>query len=173
MTNRGTDVKWMKSLLVSASVLLLFSAPGFAETDTKTDTKSATLITADKMTSENVKGRMRFIGHVEATHKDILLTADEVEVYSTEKKEAVSKIIASGNVVVTRGTKKLTGGHAELNYDTKHVVVTGNPTITEKGNTLSGEKISYQYDKEGIIIDGGVGKKATLVLPMPKKEPKK
>jgi lipopolysaccharide export system protein LptA len=135
--------------------------------------KSDTLITADRMVSENEKGRMRFTGHVEASHKDILLTADEVEVYSTEKKEAVARIIASGNVVVTRGTKKLTGGHAELDYEKKRVVVTGSPAITEKGNTISGEKIAYQYDKEGIIIDGGSGKRATLVLPMPKKENKK
>jgi lipopolysaccharide export system protein LptA len=157
----------MRALFFLALMLTVLTAVSFGESNPNEGTQ----ITADKMLTENEKGLLRFIGNVEAKHKDILLKADEVEVYSNEKKEAVSRIIATGNVVVTKGGRRLTGGHAELDYDLKRVVLTGNPTIDEKGNSISGEKIIYQYDKEGIIIDGGSRKKATLILPMQEKAP--
>ena len=155
----------MRASVIFAVMLSLFAAVAAGDANLN----GATTITADKMITENEKGLMRFIGHVEASHEDINLKADEVEVYSNEKKEAVSKIIAIGNVVVTKGQRRLTGGRAELDYDLKRVVLTGNPTIDEKGNSISGEKIVYQYDKEGIIINGGERKKATLILPMKEK----
>ena len=152
----------MRAYLIFAVMLASFSAVASGDANLG----GATTITADKMLTENEKGLLRFIGHVEASHKDINLKADEVEVYSNEKKEAVSRIIAIGNVIVTKGQRRLTGGRAELDYDLKRVILTGNPTIDEKGNSISGEKIVYQYDKEGIIISGGERKKATLILPM-------
>lgn len=156
----------MRGAAFFSIMLVAFAAVAAGEANLN----GATTITADRMLTENEKGLIRFIGHVEASHKDINLKADEVEVYSNEKKEAVSRIIAMGNVVVTRGDRRLTGGRAELDYDLKRVVLTGNPTIDEKGNSISGEKIVYQYDKEGIIIDGGAQKKATLILPMADKD---
>jgi lipopolysaccharide export system protein LptA len=159
----------MRGAAFFSILLVAFAAVAAGEANLS----GATKITADRMLTENEKGLIRFVGNVEATHKDINLKADEVEVYSNEKKEAVTRIIATGNVVVTKGDRRLTGGRAELDYDLKRVVLTGNPTIDEKGNSISGEKIVYQYDKEGIIIDGGAQKKATLILPMADKEKEK
>lgn len=127
-----------------------------------------TVITADQMVTENNRSRVRFIGNVEAAHHDLRVKADKVEVYADERKETLEKIVADGNVVVTKGERKLTGGHAELLYAQRQVIVTGNPAVNDKGNVVSGEKIVYSYDKEGIMMGRGSGKMAVVPAGPPK-----
>jgi len=159
----------MRTPALSVIFLVCLAMSVFAETAVK---PPQTQITADKMITEEEHKRVRFVGNVEAIHEDLKLRADEVEVYSDENKETLSRIVAIGNVVVTKGERRLTGGHAELNYAEKEVVVTGSPTVNDKENRISGEKIIYSYGKEGIIVDGGSGKRATLLISSPKKDNK-
>lgn len=123
-----------------------------------------TLITADRMTSESGTNRILFEGNVEAKHDNMVLKADHLEVYGDEKKENFTKIIAIGNVRVTKGDHRLEGGRAELTYEDKKVVITDNPVVFEKENKISGERITYSYDNGGIMIEGGSGQKASVEL---------
>ncbi len=127
-----------------------------------------TLITADRMSTESGENRILFEGNVEARHNNMVLKADHLEVYGDEKKESFTKIIALGNVRVTKGDHRLEGGRAELTYEDKKVIITDNPVVFEKENKISGERIVYSYDNGGIIIEGGSGKKASVELANPK-----
>lgn len=154
---------------VFLALLLLTGMAGIGRAQEKSIRSAHTVITADQMVTENNRSRVLFIGHVEAAHHDLRVKADKVEVYADERKETLEKIVADGNVVVTKGERKLTGGHAELLYAVRQVIVTGNPAVNDKGNLLSGEKIVYSYDKEGIMMGGGIGKKASAHAEPPKK----
>lgn len=127
-----------------------------------------TVITSDRMSTERGENRIIFEGNVEARHDGMLLQSDHLEVYSDEKKESFTKIIAVGNVRVTKGEHRMEGGRAELTNDDKKVVVTEDPVIFEKGNKISGERIIYSYDNGSIMIEGGDGKKASVELNDPK-----
>lgn len=143
-------------------LILLAAVCGAEPVDLKT------LITADRMSTESGENRIVFEGNVEAKHNNMVLKADHLEVYGDEKKENFTKIIAIGNVRVTKGDHRLEGGRAELTYEDKKVVVTENPVVFEKENKISGERIVYSYENGGIIIEGGSGKKASVELTNPK-----
>lgn len=140
----------------------LILLPGVSVADPLVDLK--TLITADRMSTESGDNRILFEGNVEARHSNMVLKADHLEVYGDEKKESFTKIIALGNVRVTKGDHRLEGGRAELTYADKKVVITENPVVFEKENKISGERIVYSYDNGGIMIEGGSGKKASVEL---------
>ncbi len=126
--------------------------------------KVKTVITSKEMVSENDKGMMRFSGNVELIHGDLYMKSDEMEVYSDETKKKLIKIIATGNVLITKGERVISCDKAELFADEEKIIMTGNPEVTEKGNRIAGEKIIYFYAKEGIIVHGGNEKKASVLI---------
>ncbi len=138
----------------------------------ETNGQPRTMITSDQMITESGQNRVRFLGHVEAHHDNMVLNADELEAYTDEQKEKLVKIIAVGAVKVVKGDRHLEGGRAELVFADKKVTLTGEPVVFEKQNRISGERIVYSYDNGGIMIDGGSGTRASVVLSDPKESPK-
>jgi len=146
-------------------VLLLFCLlPAIAfGADVKQITDKIT-VTSEKMISESGKNRVRFMGNVVAVHGELTLKSQEMEVYSDSEQKELKRLIATGNVVITKGGRVAKGQRAELYNIEKKLIITGNATITEKGSNITGEKIIYFYDKEDIIVEGGTTERAYLKI---------
>ena len=160
----------MRSLIfrVIVAVALLssaVSAQNDAEIEKTDSSPKKTVVTADRMISEADKNRYRFIGNVRARHGEITLVANELELYTDEEKK-MKRIVAMGDVVITKGKRIATGQHAVMYNDEKKLVITENASITEDSSNITGEKIIYFYEKEDIIVGGDEkGRASFKILP--------
>jgi len=110
-------------------------------------------------------------GEVKAVWKDIVLEADEMEVYLTEK-NTLKEIIAKGNVKVLQKEKKRQISGAMATYDAKEdrLIMEGQAHYQDElGNDLQAEKIILWIGTEKLEAEG-TPVKATYVLEELKKE---
>ncbi len=122
------------------------------------------VVTSEKMISESGKNRARFMGNVVAVYGELTLKSQEMEVYSDGEQKELKRLIATGDVVITKGERVAKGERAELYNAEKKIIITGNASIIEKGNNISGEKIIYFYDKEDIIVEGSMTERASFKI---------
>ena len=61
---------------------------------------------------------------------DLKITSDIMEIYNTEDKKETDEIVAIGNVVITRGTKRAIGDRAVYLDKLQKIILTGTPYAT-------------------------------------------
>jgi len=87
---------------------------------------------------------------VTAPTGDVTVTADRMEEIAAD-----DLVIATGNVEVTRGTRRLTADRVELNRATGDVVAEGRAVFYDGDEQLFGDRIDYNYRTgTGVVYDG-------------------
>ncbi len=102
-------------IIFVAWVFVTASASAQNETPLKEKSKKSKEpieITSDRMRSENGGVKIVFSGNVVSYKGDLKITSDIMEIYNTEDKKETDEIVAIGNVVITRGTKRALGDRA-------------------------------------------------------------
>jgi len=110
-------------------------------------------ILADKLVFERENNFAEFSGHVEATEKDTVLTADNMKIYFNKdmatRQEAsfnnqnIKEIHASGNVRILFDNNEAVSENALYSIENNVLVLTGNNTrVTNGNNFIVGEKIT-------------------------------
>ena len=130
-------------------------------------------ITSDRMRSENGGVKIVFSGNVVSYKGDLKITSDIMEIYNTEDKKETDEIVAIGNVVITRGTKRAIGDRAVYLDKLQKVILTGTPYATawEEDNMIEGRELIFLMEKDRFIANQRVRMK---IYPKDeKKDPKK
>lgn len=142
--------------------------------------KVDTRITSDSMSYLAGQQQVVFSKNVHVKRPDFELWADTltVELKPSQKKEQtdsgslpeglaagdIKRIIAQGNVRITREGRKGTSSKAVYTVDEGLFVMTGNPKLTDKENTISGEIIRYFTKENRSEVVGGGGKQVEAVF---------
>ncbi|HEB72042.1 MAG TPA: lipopolysaccharide transport periplasmic protein LptA [Nitrospirae bacterium] len=151
-------------LLVLLLPLSVFAKERKKLQEDEADKKTPLKVTSDQMVSDNKNNLMVFTGTVVAIKGTLTVEADEMTVWSNEEQSDISKILAIGSVVITKGDRIATGEKAVYFADTKKIILTGNPALREGKNRAIGEKVIYFFDREDMIIVGGEKKRSTVIL---------
>ena len=82
------------------------------------------------MRSENGGKKIIFSGNVIGIWDDLKITSDILEIYNSDDKQETEEIIAIGNVIITRDTKKAKGDRAVYLDKQQKIILTGSPNAT-------------------------------------------
>ena len=163
-------------IIFVAWVFVTASASAQNETPLKEKSKKSKEpieITSDRMRSENGGVKIVFSGNVVSYQGDLKITSDIMEIYNTEDKKETEEIVATGNVVITRGLKRAIGDRAVYLDKLQKIILTGSPHATawEEDNMIEGRELIFLMEKDRFIANQRVRMK---IYPKDeKKDPKK
>jgi lipopolysaccharide export system protein LptA len=143
-------------------------APGAAD-------KGAIHIKSDLMEVLDQKGTVVFTGHVVATRDDMVIDADRLEVFYSKQeqqpaksaqdgKKAIDRIVATGHVRVTKGSKVATGERAIYEKQAEKITLVGSAQVWDGPNRVKGETITMFLNENRSIVQGGGKEKVEAVV---------
>ncbi len=139
-------------------ILLLCLTPlkVFGEERIKISKEKPINITSDRLELDNKEKKIIFIGNVIAKQEDMTIYSDKlIATYSEDKKE-IKKVIAIGNVKITKGDNIATCEKAVFDNLKKTVTLTQNPKIWRGKDFISGDKMTFLIKEDKILVEGDV-----------------
>ena len=112
-------------------------------------------IKSDRMRSEKGGKKIIFSGKVKGQWGNLKINSDILEVYTDDKNKQTDEIVAIGNVVITRGTKKAKGDRAVYLDTAQKIILTGSPKATawEEKNIIEGKEMIFLLDKDRFVVN--------------------
>lgn len=100
-------------------------------------------VTADSLTVNQESGTAVFSGNVIILQGDLRMAAGEVTVYYTDTDGAqdVREVVATGGVLVTRGTDAAEGQAANYEVASSLLRLTGNVLVTQGNTAIAGDSL--------------------------------
>ena len=118
--------------------------------------KEPTIVTSQKMTTDNKAKTALFEGNVVAKKGDRTMYADSMLVYYSEEKGGsnIKKIDAEGNVKMVKDDRVVTSKSAVYYSEPEeYIVFTGEPRASEGENVVNGTKITYFMKDDHSIVE--------------------
>jgi lipopolysaccharide transport protein LptA len=148
------------------TVLLLAGAPLWAQMqdDTGTDTAppiGSTRINSDELHSDQTNHTSDFIGKVVVVGQNFHMTCQEMKVFFTNDNK-VSKIVATGDVVIVQPNRVTHCGHAEYTQDDDTFVLTEEPVILDGKKKVESTRIIINRQTQQMNTGGG---RTTVTIP--------
>jgi len=124
-------------------------------------------ITSDKMVFQSLKDKIIFEGSVVIKKEGLLLESDHAEIFLTGSKtsssasllseegkegQQVSKIIASGNVRIKRGSQQAKAEKGIFDRVNDVIILSGNPELWEAGYRIKGREITFFVNEERTLV---------------------
>lgn len=164
MSHRGRIAAGM--VLVSLVVLV---GSGNAEEPQKE--KKPITITSDRLEVNRKLHTAIYAGNVMADDKEkgLVVLSDKMEFLFDEKMERIEKGLATGNVRLTTGERRVTADQLELFPAENKAVLTGNPRAWQDNDLITGTKIIIFLKEDRAIVEGDPSKRVTAIL-YPKSE---
>jgi lipopolysaccharide export system protein LptA len=182
----------MKKLIITTVIIAIFSAPisAFAQSDSKDSSLGAlgssslfgntaqdkefgslpTNITSDTL-SLNAKQRVfTYKGNVVVTQGNMTLTSKVVEGNYNESNQ-IQKIIAKGDVVITKQEIKATSQIATYDAVSAIVTLTDNPQLQQGESVLIADRIKVYLNEDRSQAEGNVRVTFVKTTPIPTAAP--
>jgi lipopolysaccharide transport protein LptA len=149
----------MKSLALFVLAAALMTTPLCAQLadDTSTDVQppaGSTLIMSDELHSDQNTHQSVFTGKVVVVGQNFHMTCQQMTVFFTNDNK-VSKIIATGDVVITQPDRVTHCGHAEYTQDNDTFVLTEEPVIYNGKTKVEGTRITINRQTQQMQTDQG------------------
>jgi lipopolysaccharide export system protein LptA len=115
-------------------------------------------VTSDTLAIDQTTGRAVFEGNVIIVQGDLRMAAGRVEVVYSDSDggRSVERVLATGGVLVTRGTDAAEG--AEANYDIAAALLTmsGDVLVTQGPTAISGDRMVVNMTTGNGTVEGRV-----------------
>jgi len=176
---------WIRVTLITFAAMFLSSGAFAGNLSQKKSTNQADeqiQIVADKLITSSTEKFAEFIGDVQASQGNLVITSERLRIYyrddpernknQTGGQESIKRIIASGNVQVSFEEYNAKSDQAEYDLDTQVLVLTGeNSTMRSGKNILTGSKISVNRKNGQIKVEGIAHKRVKAVFYPEEKTP--
>ncbi|MDA8431693.1 MAG: hypothetical protein M0Z60_01870 [Nitrospiraceae bacterium] len=140
---------------------MLACAASVSAEDQKAKVKGPITITSESLTADNKAHTALFEGKVAAKTSEMTMYSDTMLVFYTEGSGDVTKIEATGNVRLVKGTRVITAREAVYYADQDKVVFTGDPRAMDGENVVTGSVMTYfisddrsQVEKSRVFLKG-------------------
>ncbi|MES2096426.1 MAG: LptA/OstA family protein [Pseudomonadota bacterium] len=138
--------------------LVAFAASGPAMAQSRHDSSAPIDFAADHIELQDKANRAILSGGVRITQAEMTLTAARMTVAYTGKvangSPQVSRLDASGGVVVTRPDQTARGAYGVYDVNRRVIIMLGGVTLTQGSNTISGSRLTINLDTGKAVIDG-------------------
>ncbi|MBI3780582.1 MAG: lipopolysaccharide transport periplasmic protein LptA [candidate division NC10 bacterium] len=155
--------RWIAAAIVPLSLGLLLGS-GLAQEKQKG--KKPITITSDLLEVNRKLHSAVYTGNVMADDKDrgMVILSDKMEFFFDEKMEQIEKGLATGNVRITAGDRRITSDQLELFPREEKAVLTGDPRVWQDNDLITGTKITIFLKEDRAIVEGGPSKRVTAIL---------
>jgi lipopolysaccharide export system protein LptA len=110
-------------------------------------------ITSGTLTNDSQHHTALFEKNVVAKTTDMTIYADRMLVYYKEQGGDVTRIDATGNVKVYKGTRLITSEAAVYYADEDKVVFTGDPRAVDGDNVVTGSVMTYYVKDDRSVVE--------------------
>ena len=156
----GRSVSSDRKIMVGLSAVILFAAFAFATgvyaIEENKAVKEPTVVTSQKMTTDQKAKTALFEGNVVTKKGDRTMYADKMLVHYAEEKGGsnIKEIDSEGNVKLVRGDRVVTSKFAVYYAEPEeYIVFTGEPRASEGENVVTGTKITYFMKDDHSIVE--------------------
>jgi len=151
------------ALVLSASLGML---PGSGLAQEKPKPKKPITITSDHLEVNRKLHSAVYSGNVMADDKDrgMVILSDKMEFLFDEKMERIERGLATGNVRITAGDRRITSDRLELFPEEERAIFTGDPRVWQDNDLITGTKITIFLKEDRAIVEGSPSKRVTAVL---------
>jgi lipopolysaccharide transport protein LptA len=112
--------------------------------------------TSDTLDYDEAGGLARYLGRVHAQKQDMILETSDMTVHFRDNN--VREMVASGDVIVTRGDQRGTGERAVYDAAKDVVTLTGkNAQIRDKDDLIQGSTVTIKNKGQSALVEGGNG----------------
>ncbi|WP_147821373.1 lipopolysaccharide transport periplasmic protein LptA [Salidesulfovibrio onnuriiensis] len=131
-------------------------------------------ITSERMTYDENKRIVSFIGNVVAHHEGLTMWADTISAYfmSSDKKnlkvDSIDRIVAKGNVRAEKGKTKGSCGKVTYQVADRILIMEDNPKLSDGPNSITGDVIRYYVKENRSEVVGNKGKRVEALFFTPK-----
>lgn len=172
-------------LLVVVSLLFLIvplsSSAESEEKSSEANEESQIVIKADSLEIDDQKQIVIFTGNVNAREKGFVINCQKMVLYyknqsaqpvSETSQFNIDRIVATGNVKITRPNGGLATAEKAIYYrNDEKVVLTGQPKVKQGNNFIEGSKITLFLKENRSVVEGSKNNKVRAVyFPQSKKE---
>jgi lipopolysaccharide export system protein LptA len=112
--------------------------------------------------------RVFYRGDVRATQGDIAIDCDELIVFFDRaddvRRAELRAVVATGNVVITQGERRATGGKAVFNQVDRQIALLENPVLRDGLNEVRGDRLTVYLDEGRSVMESGKKDRVSAVL---------
>jgi lipopolysaccharide export system protein LptA len=142
-----------KQFFIISIFLLLVTVTAAHAEEAKGRITGPITVTSEMLTSDSQHHTALFEKNVVAKTTDMTIYADRMLVYYREQGGDVTRIDATGNVKVYKGTRLITSRAAVYYADEDKVVFTGDPRAVDGDNVVTGSIITYYIKDDRSIVE--------------------
>ena len=134
--------------------------------------KAPVNVTSDRLEANDISRDVKFFGHVVARQGDVVIYADEMDLFYQKGTRDVERIEATGNVRIVQGARVATSQKGIYYRNEGRIVLTGSPSIHQGQDVVTGDRITFFLNDQRSVVDckGGTRVNATF---LPQQEAKK
>ncbi len=111
---------------------------------------------ADRIELQDRQNRVVLSGGVQIRQGDMQLTAERTTIaYDDSGALTISRVDATGGVVVTRGDERASGSAGIYDFNRKVIILTGGVVLRRGGDNLNGGRLVIDLNTGLSSVDGG------------------
>lgn len=145
-------------LALSAPCLAAESAPG------QDFSKEPIHITSDRMEADDAARRVTFRGDVVARQGDVVIYAQEMDVFYQEGTREVERVEALRDVRIVQGPKVATGQKGIFYRAEGRLVLTGSPRVHQGEDFVEGDEVTVFIGEERSVVSSEGGSRVNAVF---------
>ncbi|WP_370313212.1 lipopolysaccharide transport periplasmic protein LptA [Sagittula sp.] len=120
------------------------------------DTSAPVEVTADSLSVNQSDGTALYTGNVVIVQGDMRLAAPRVLVIYSEERSEITRMEATGGVILVRGEEAAEGERADYNIDDGQIVMSGNVLVTQGDSAMTSERMVVNLEDGTAQMSGRV-----------------
>jgi lipopolysaccharide export system protein LptA len=130
-------------------------------------------ITSDRLEANDLSREVKFLGHVVTRQGDVVIYADEMDLFYQKGSRDVERIEALGDVRIVQGARVATSQKGVYYRDEGRIVLTGSPSLHQGQDVVSGDRITFFLNDQRSIVESKEGSQVNATfLPQQQQEGK-
>lgn len=142
--------------------------PGFLGQLSLSSSNEPIVVRSDQLEFDYEANRVVYRGTVNVVQGDLAIDCKELLVNlarSGDKDDLqLQEVVAIGDVVITQGERKATGGRAVFDQVKRQITLLENPVLHDGPNEVSGERLVVYLDEGRSVVESSPKKRVSAIL---------
>lgn len=126
------------------------------------------MVRSDQLEFDYQENRVIYRGAVNVVQGELMIDCKELVVNLARAGEQdnleLREVIAIGDVVITQGERKATGGRAVFDQQKRQITLLENPVLHDGPNEVSGERLVVYIDEGRSVVESSPKKRVSAIL---------
>lgn len=126
------------------------------------------VVRSDQLEFDYQENRVVYRGKVNVRQGDLAIDCKELIVNLAraegEESLALREVVAVGDVVITQGTRRATGGRAVFDQVARRITLLEDPVLHDGPNEVTGEKLVVYLDEGRSVFESSPQKRVSAIL---------